>query len=252
MKDDISRPLLIHPPAESVTSEPDLVPSFHQRSDSTASDRSGTSVCSMSNLDSVASEKSLDPSFRARLDSGASDRSQSSSQRGRLDSAGSEQSISSSSYARQRMGSDSCQVRPRLGSGTLDGISLLSRKRTDSVTSDHSATTSSEEKSPVDEVEGTTSGSASSTDSETERSQCPASIQTRSKQELISDQVEPDGAVLSRRGAVKGFSGSNKKEKGFHSQKVEYSAEEYILYDKFVLGIFCAGREDVINIWYKH
>ncbi|XP_037536011.1 smoothelin [Nematolebias whitei] len=217
VKDDVSRPLLIHPPAESVTSEPDLVPSYHLRSDSTASDHSSTSVCSMSNLDSVASEKSLGSNFRARLDSGASDRSQSSSQRGRLDSAGSEQSISSSSYARQRMGSDSCHVRPRLGSGTLDDISLLSRKRTDSVTSDHSATTSSEEKSPVDEVEGTTSGSASSTDSETERSQCPASIQT--KQVLISDQEEPDGAVLSRRGAVKGLSGSAKREKDFQSQK---------------------------------
>ncbi|XP_017269407.1 smoothelin isoform X3 [Kryptolebias marmoratus] len=232
VKEDTSGPLLIQPPAEAVTTEPDLVPSYRQRSDSTASDRSRTSVCS--SQDAVASEKSLGPNCRARLDSGASDRSQSSSQRGHLDA--SEQSIGSPSYARQRMGSDgsdSCQIRPRLGSGTANGLSLLSRERTDSVTSDHSATMSSEEKSPIDEVEGTTSGSASSTDSETERGQCATSIQTQSEQDVIPDQEEPDGAVLSRRGAVRGLlNGGAKKGRDFQSQKITVNGNLSLTHDK--------------------
>uniref|UniRef100_A0A1A8EP50 Smoothelin b n=1 Tax=Nothobranchius korthausae TaxID=1143690 RepID=A0A1A8EP50_9TELE len=214
VKDDSSGPLLIKPQKE--TLETDLVLT-RQRSDSTASDRSGTSGFSMSNLDPVASEKSLGPNRRAQLDSGASDRSQDSSQRGRLDSASSDRSISSLSHTRQRLGSDASDffARPRLGSGTMDGISALLRKRTDSVTSDHNASTSSEEKSPVEEVEGTSSSSTSSTDSETERNHSPPSVQNQSDQDHVPDQEEPDGAVFSRRGAVKGRGRTD-----FQSQKI--------------------------------
>uniref|UniRef100_A0A1A8N5F9 Smoothelin b n=1 Tax=Nothobranchius rachovii TaxID=451742 RepID=A0A1A8N5F9_9TELE len=215
VKDDSSGPLLIKPQKE--TLETDLALTHRQRSDSTASDRSGTSGSSMSNLDSVASEKSLGPNRRARLDSGASDRSQDSPQRGRLDSASSDRSISSLSHTRQRLSSDASDffARPRLGSGTMDGISALLRKRTDSVTSDHNASTSSEEKSPVEEVEGTTSSSTSSTDSETERNHSPPSVQNQSDQDHVPDQQEPDGAVFSRRGAVKGRGRTD-----FQSQKI--------------------------------
>uniref|UniRef100_A0A1A8UZS4 Smoothelin b n=1 Tax=Nothobranchius furzeri TaxID=105023 RepID=A0A1A8UZS4_NOTFU len=215
VKDDSSGPLLIKPQKE--TLETDLALTHRQRSDSTASDRSGTSGFSMSNLDSVASEKSLGPNRRARLDSGASDRSQDSPQRGRLDSASSDRSISSLSHTRQRLGSDASDffARPRLGSGTMDGISALLRKRTDSVTSDHNTSTSSEEKSPLEEVEGTTSSSTSSTDSETERNHSPPSVQNQSDQDHVPDQQEPDGAVFSRRGAVKGRGRTD-----FQSQKI--------------------------------
>ncbi|KAE8292182.1 Smoothelin [Larimichthys crocea] len=122
VKDDSSGPLLIQPPREAVTSEPDMVLSHRQRSDSSASDRSVTSGLSRSNLDPVVSEKSLGSAYRSRLDSGASDRSQSPSQRGRLDSGASERSVSSQSHVRQRLGSDVSDsgVRPRFGSGASD------------------------------------------------------------------------------------------------------------------------------------
>ncbi len=208
-----------------MTTEPDLVLSHRQRSDSSASDRSVTSVRSRSNLDPVASEKSLGSAYRARLDSGASDRSHSPSQRGRLDSGASERSVSSQSYVRQRLGSDVSDsgVRPRFGSGSSDSIGLLSRKRTDSGTSDHSVSMSSEEKGPAEEVEVATSGSTYSTDSETEgRSQDPGSLQARSKQDRATDQ--PDGAVLSRGDPANGLlNGSAKGKNDFQKQKVEYA-----------------------------
>ena len=225
VKDVCSGPLMLQPQRESVNTDADLVLSHRQRSDSTASDRSVTSVLSRSNLDSVASEKSLSSNYRARLDSGASDKSQSSSQRGRLDSGASERSISSLSYARQRLGSDvsdSC-VRPRLGSETSDMGPLL-RKRTDSVISDHSVSMSYEEGGPVEEVEATTSGSTCSTDSETERSQVPVSVQPLSNKDNVSDQEQPDGAVFSRRDPVNGLlNGSAKWKTDFQRQKVEYT-----------------------------
>lgn len=227
VKDDGSGPLLIQPPREAVTTEPDLVLSHRQRSDSSASDRSATSVRSRSNLDSVASEKSLGLAYRARLDSGASDRSQSPSQRSRLDSGASERSISSQSYVRQRLGSDVSDsgVRPRFGSGASDSIGPLSRKRTDSGTSDQSVSMSSEERGPAEEVEVevATSGSTYSTDSETEgRSHGPASLQARSNQDRIIDQ--PDGAVLSRGDPANGLlNGSAKGKIDFQKQKVEYT-----------------------------
>lgn len=221
VKDDASvGPLLIQTQREPVTTEPDLVLSHRQRSDSTASDRSVTSVLSRSNLDSVASDKSLGSNYRARLNSGASEKSQSSSQRGRLDSGASEKSVSSLSHSRQRLGSDvsdSC-ARPRLGSGTSDSINLLSRKRTDSVASDHSVSMSSEERGPAEEVEVT---STCSTDSETEKSHGPADVQILSDQDDVADQEQPDGAVLSRRDPVNGLlNGSAKGKVDFQRQKV--------------------------------
>lgn len=223
VKDDGPGPLLIQPPREAGTAEPDLVLSHRQRTDSSASDRSVTSVLPRSNLDSVASEKSMGSAYRPRLDSGASDRSQSPSQRGRLDSGASERSVSSQSYVRQRLGSDvSDSGRPRFGSGASDSVGLLSRKRTDSGTSDQSVSMSSEERGPVEEAEVATSGSTYSTDSESEgRSQRSADLQTRSNQEHISDQDQPDGAVLSRRDPANGLlNGSAKGKNDIQKQKI--------------------------------
>ncbi|XP_027888645.1 smoothelin isoform X2 [Xiphophorus couchianus] len=218
-KDDTSGPMLIQPQREAMTPESDSLLSDRTRSNSTASDRSGTSVHSMSNQDSVASERSLGSNQRSRLDSGASDRSQSSSQRGRLDSAASERSISSLSSARQRLGSDvsdSC-VRPRLGSGNKDGMGALSRQRMDSVTS--SMSLSSEVKAPTEDVERPVSGSVGSTDSESETS--PTNIQTQSDQDRSHDQDQPDGAVLSRRDPANGLlNGHTQGKLNFKIQKI--------------------------------
>ncbi|XP_051277963.1 smoothelin isoform X2 [Dicentrarchus labrax] len=229
VKDDGSGPLLIQPPREAVTTEPELVLSHRQRSDSSASDRSVTSGLSRSNLDSVTSEKSLGSAYRARLDSGASDRSQSPSQRGRLDSGASERSISSQSYVRQRLGSDVSDsgVRPRFGSGASDSVGLLSRKRTDSGTSDQSVSMSSEERGPVEEVEVAMSGSTYSTDSETEsRSHGPASLQAQSNQDHIIDQEQPDGALLSRRDPANGMlNGSSKGKNDLQKQQITVNSD---------------------------
>ncbi|XP_037633629.1 smoothelin isoform X2 [Sebastes umbrosus] len=229
VKDDGPAPLVIQPQREAVTTEPDLVLPHRQRSDSSASDRSVTSVLSRSNLDSVASEKSLGSAYRARLDSGASDRSQSPFQRGRLDSGASERSVGSLSYARQRLGSDVSDsgVRPRLGSGASDSVGLLSRKRTDSGTSDRSVSMSSEERGPAEEVEVATSGSTYSTDSETESgSQGPADLQARSDQDCIIDQDQPDGAVLSRKDPANGLlNGSTKGKNDFQKQKMTINSD---------------------------
>ncbi|XP_047236940.1 smoothelin isoform X3 [Girardinichthys multiradiatus] len=211
-KEDTSGPMLIQPQREAVTPESDLLLSNRTRSNSTASDRSGTFVHSMSNQDSVTLEKNLGSNHRSRLDSGASDRSQSSSQRGRLDSGASEHSISSLSSARQRLGSDvsdSC-VRPRLGSGNKDGMGVMARNRMDSETSNLSMSLSSEEKAPMEDVERKKIGSVSSTDSETETSQSPTSAQD-----------QPDGAVLSRRDAVNGLLNGHAQGKlSFKIQKI--------------------------------
>ncbi|XP_029367413.1 smoothelin isoform X2 [Echeneis naucrates] len=222
VKDDGSGPLLIQPQKEAVTTEPDMVLSHRQRSDSSASDHSLTSVLSKSNLDSVAPEKTLSSGYRDRLDSGASDRSQSSSQRGRLGSGASERSISSQSYIRQRLGSDVSDsgVRPRLGSGASDSGHLLSRTRTDSGTSDQSVSMSSEERGPGEEVEITTSGSTYSTDSETDsQSQGPANLTAESNQEHVIDQDQLDGAILSRSDPTDDVLSSSSKTE-FQKQKI--------------------------------
>lgn len=228
VKEDDSGPPLIQPQREAGTTEPDLDLSHRQRSDSSASDRSVTSVFSRSNLDSVTSEKSLGSAYRVRLDSGASDRSQSPSHRGRLDSGASERSVSSQSYVRPRLGSDvsNSGVRPRLGSGASDSISLLSRKRIDSGTSDQSSSVTSEERGPVEEVGVATSGgSTCSTDSETENtSQGPSSLLAPSNQGRIIDLEQPDGAVLSRSDPANGLvNGTAKGDTNFQKQKVEYT-----------------------------
>ncbi|XP_040897965.1 smoothelin isoform X2 [Toxotes jaculatrix] len=236
VKDEGSGPLLIQPQREAVTTEPDLVLSHRQRSDSSASDRSVTSVLSRSNLDSVTSEKSLGSAYRARLDSGASDRSQSSSQRGRLDSGASERSISSQSYVRQRLGSNVSDsgVRPRLGSGASDSVGLLSRKRTDSGTSDQSVSMSSEERGPGEEVEIATSGSTYSTDSETEsRSQGPGNLQNQSHDNHIVDEEQPDGAILSRSSPANDLlSGSTKGKMDIQKQKITVNRDLPLSHDK--------------------
>ncbi|KAL3063268.1 hypothetical protein OYC64_002942 [Pagothenia borchgrevinki] len=227
-KDDGPAALLIQPQREAESSEPDLVLSHCQRSDSSASDRSATSGLSRSNLDSVASEKSGGSAFRGRLDSGASDRSQSPFQRGRLDSGASERSVGSLTHIRQRLGSDVSDsgVRPRLGSGASDSAGLLSRKRTDSGTS-VSASVSSEERGPAEDVEVSTSGSTYSTDSEVESvSQGQASLQAPSKQDSIIDQEQPDGAVLSRKDPANGLlNGSIKGTFDFQKEKMTINTD---------------------------
>lgn len=232
VKDDGSEPLLIQPQREAVTTEPDLGLLHRQRSDSSASDHSVTSVSSRPSLDPMAPEKSLGSATRPRLDSGASDGSQSPSLRGRLGSGVSEQSTSSQSYVRQRLGSDMSDsgVRPCLDSGASDSIDILSRKRSDSVTSDRSVSMSSEEKGPVEEVEGPTSGSSCSTDSETEsRSQGPAILQVQSNQDLINNQDQPDGQVVPRSDHANGFlNGSTKAKTDIQNQKVHYSVLVYV------------------------
>lgn len=221
VKDGGSGSLLIQPEREAQTTEPDLVLPHCQRSDSLASDRCVTPVLSRSNLDSAASEKSLGTAYRNRLDSGASDRSQSPFQRGRLDSGASERSVSSQSCVRQRLGSDASDsgIRPCLGSGTSDSVISLSRKRADSGTSDHSVSTSSEERGPVEEVDGAMSGSTSSTDSEAEG----RSLQTRSNEDII-DKEQPDGGVMSQRHCANDqLEGNAKGKLNLQKQKVEYT-----------------------------
>ncbi|XP_042276890.1 smoothelin isoform X1 [Thunnus maccoyii] len=235
-KDDGSGPLLIQPQREAVTAEPDLVLSHRQRSDSTASDRSVSSVLSKSNLDSAAPEKSVGSAYRARLDSGASDRSQGSSHRSRLDSGASERSVSSQSHVRQRLGSDVSDsgVRLRLGSGASDSVGLLSRKRTDSGTSDQSVSMSSEERVPAEEVEAAMSGSAYSTDSESEsRSQGPTGPQAQSSQDHITDQDQPDGAVLSRRDTENSLlNGTAKGKTDILKEKITVSSDLLVTHGK--------------------
>ncbi|XP_024131192.1 smoothelin isoform X3 [Oryzias melastigma] len=197
-----SESLLIRPQPETLTSESNLVLSHRQRSDSSASENSVSSAVSRSRLDSVASERSQGSGVHSRRGSGASDKSKSSAQYEHIDSSASEKNII---HSRQRLGSDvsdSC-VRPRLGSGSSDILSLLSRKRADS-----SMSVSSEERGPAEEV---TSSSTYSTDSETEKRPSPAGIQTQSNHDPVGDDEQPDGAVLSRKGAVNGFPSSTKE-----------------------------------------
>lgn len=226
IKEETSGPMLIQPQREAMTPESDLLLSSRTRSNSTASDRSGTSVNSMSNQDSAASEKSLGSNHRSRLDSGASDRSLGSFQRGRLDSGASEHSISSLSSARQRLGSDVSEsfVRPRLGSGNKEDMVVSSRKRMDSVTSNLSLGLSSEN-APMKDENRTVIGSVNSTDSDTETSQSLASNQTQSNQDRSHDHDQSDGAVLSRRDCVNGLNNGHAQGKfNFKIQKVS----EYI------------------------
>lgn len=216
VKDDCSGSLLIQPETEAETAEPDL--SHRQRSDPSASEHSMTSVLSRSSLDCVAPEKILSSAYQTRLDS-ASDKSQSSSRRDRVDSGASEQSVDS--CGRQRLGSDvsDSNITPGLGSDPLDNLISMSRKRTDSEASNHSGSTSSEEKGPTQEVEVAPSGSTCSTDSEAES----GSNQTQPREDQVNDEDLPDGDLLASKQRTNGFlNGSVKGRSDFHKQKVEY------------------------------
>lgn len=218
VKDDCSGSLLIQPQTEGKTAEPDLL-SHCQRPDPLTSEHSMTSVLSRSSLDCVAPEKSLGLAYRTRLDSAASDKSQSSLRRDRVDSGVSERSVDSS--VRQRLGSDvsDSNFAPGFGSDPLDNLISMSRKRTGSGSSNHSGSTSSEEKGPAQEVEVALSGSTCSTDSEAES----RSIHTRPNEDQVTDQEQPDGNLLSLKHRTNGFpNGSVKEKSDFHKQKVEY------------------------------
>lgn len=218
VKDDCSGSLLIQPQTEAKTAEPDLL-SHCQRSDPLASEHSMTSVLSRPSLDCVAPEKSLGSSYRTRLDSTASDKSQSSLRRDRVDSGASERSVDS--YVRQQLGSDVSDpnIAPEFGSDPLDNLISMSRKRTGSEASNHSGSTSSEEKGPTQEVEVVRSGSTCSTDSEAES----RSIQTEPNEDQVNDQEQPDGHLLSLKHRTNGLlNGSVKGKSDFHKKKVEY------------------------------
>lgn len=218
VKDDCSGSLLIQPQTEAKTAEPDLL-SHCQRSDPSASEHSMTSVLSRSGLDCVAPEKNLGSAYRARLDSAASDKSQSSSRRDRVDSGASERSVDS--CVRQRLGSDvsDSSTAPGFGSDPLDNLISMSRKRTDSGASNHSGSTSSEEKGPTQEAEVPLSGSTCSTDSEAES----RSIQTQPNEDQVNEQEQPDGDLLSLKHRANGLlNGSVKGKSDFNKQQVEY------------------------------
>lgn len=193
VKDDCSGSLLIQ--TEAKIAEPDLLSHCH-KSDPLALEHM-TSVLSRSSVDCVAPEKCLGSAYRTRLDSGAS-----------------EQSVDS--YVRQQLGSDVSDS-TGFGSDSLDNMVSVSRKRTDSGPSDHSGSTSSEEKGPTQEVEVALSGSACSTDSKAES----RGIQTQPKEDQVQEQ--PDGGLLSLKHRTNdSLNGSVKGNSGFHKLKVEY------------------------------
>lgn len=214
VKDDRSGSVLIQPQTEA---EPDL--SHRQRSDPSASEHSMTSALSRSSLDCVAPEKILNSPYRTRLDSAASDKSQSSSRRDRVDSGASEESVDS--CVRQRLASDDSDtnITPGLGSDPLDNPISMSRKRTESEASNHSGSTSSEEKGPTPEVGVARSGSTCSTDSEAES----RSIPTQPSEDQLNDGEQPEGDLLALKHRTNGLlNGSVKGRSDFHKQKVEY------------------------------
>ncbi|XP_041692273.1 smoothelin isoform X2 [Coregonus clupeaformis] len=221
VRDEVPGTQLTRPqPRDPVTSsEPDVVLSHRQRSDSTASDRS---LASRPRLDSGASEKSLGSAFRTRVDSGASDRSQCSAHRGRLDSGASE------SRFRQRLDSgtsDSSMGPPApLGSETSDSAGLLSRKRLDSGTSDLSVGVFSVGRSRVEQPVVTMSSSSSSIESEAESTNHHP-VQPRQDSSTTNCYL-PDGAVLFRKApdSHSGLLNGSAKERGdIQEQKVRYT-----------------------------
>ncbi|XP_037115875.1 smoothelin isoform X1 [Syngnathus acus] len=195
VKEDGSGPLLIQPQREAVATETDLVLSHRQRSDSAASDCSGGSLISRSNMDSMTTEKSLSSTYRARSDSGASDRSQRSSQRSRQDSGTSEHSLESQSCINQTIGTDGCDSCIGLPSG-FDSTDLSTNHKD----SDGGMSMFSEERCPPDEEEVDTSVAAHSPDSENEtRSHDEWNVEVPSSDDHLLNQDLPDGAVMSRR-----------------------------------------------------
>lgn len=210
VKDDCSGSPLIQPQMEAKTVEPDLL-SYCQKSDPLASEHSMTPVLSRSSLDCVAPEKSLGSAFRARLDSAASDKSQSSLWCDWVDSGASERSVDS--RVGQRLGSEVSDS--GFGSDPLDSLISMSSKRTDSGPSNHSGSSSSEEKGPAQ----IPLSSTYSTDSEADS----RSIQTQPSKDQVNEQEQADGDFLSLKHRTNGLlNGSVKGKSDFHKQKVEY------------------------------
>lgn len=110
-------------------------------------------------------------------------------------------------------------IAPGFGSDRLENLISRSRKRTDSGASNHSGSTSSEEKGPTQEVEIALSGSTCSTDSQAES----RSVLTQPNEDQVNDQDQPDGDLLSLKHHTNGLpNGSVKGKSDFHKQKVEY------------------------------
>ncbi|XP_052334797.1 smoothelin-like isoform X8 [Oncorhynchus keta] len=144
VRDEVPGPLLTRPPTRDhvTSSEPDVVLSHRQRSDSTSSERS---LASRPRLDSGASEKSLGlgSAFRTRVDSGASEKSLGSAFRTRVDSGASEKSLGSAFRTRVDSGASEKSLgsafRTRVDSGASEkSLGSAFRTRVDSGASDRS------------------------------------------------------------------------------------------------------------------
>ncbi|XP_029534021.1 smoothelin-like isoform X4 [Oncorhynchus nerka] len=144
VRDEVPGPLLTRPPTRDpvTSSEPDVVLSHRQRSDSTSSERS---LASRPRLDSGASEKSLGlgSAFRTRVDSGASEKSLGSAFRTRLDSGASEKSLGSAFRTRVDSGASEKSLgsafRTRVDSGASEkSLGSAFRTRVDSGASEKS------------------------------------------------------------------------------------------------------------------
>ncbi|XP_052334795.1 smoothelin-like isoform X6 [Oncorhynchus keta] len=144
VRDEVPGPLLTRPPTRDhvTSSEPDVVLSHRQRSDSTSSERS---LASRPRLDSGASEKSLGlgSAFRTRVDSGASEKSLGSAFRTRLDSGASEKSLGSAFRTRVDSGASEKNLgsafRTRVDSGASEkSLGSAFRTRVDSGASEKS------------------------------------------------------------------------------------------------------------------
>uniref|UniRef100_A0A4W5NJC3 Smoothelin b n=1 Tax=Hucho hucho TaxID=62062 RepID=A0A4W5NJC3_9TELE len=144
VRDEVPGPLLTRPQTrDPVTlSEPDVVLSHRQRSDSTASERS---LASRPRLDSGASEKSLGlgSAFRTRVDSAASEKSLGSAVRTRVDSGASEKSLGSAFRTRVDSGASEKSLdsafRTRVNSGASEkSLGSAFRTRVNSGASDRS------------------------------------------------------------------------------------------------------------------
>ncbi|XP_070993398.1 smoothelin-like isoform X4 [Oncorhynchus clarkii lewisi] len=144
VRDEVPGPLLTRPPTRDpvTSSEPDVVLSHRQRSDSTSSERS---LASRPRLDSGASEKSLGlgSAFRTRVDSGASEKSLGSAFRTRVDSGASENSLGSAFRTRVDSGASEKSLgsafRTRVDSGASEkSLGSAFRTRVDSGASEKS------------------------------------------------------------------------------------------------------------------
>lgn len=111
-------------------------------------------------------------------------------------------------------------IAPGFDSDTSIILIGLSRKRSDSGASNHSGSTTSEEKGPTQEVEVARSGSTSSSDSEAES----RSIQTQPNEDQVTHQEQPAGSLFSLRHRPNGLlNGSAKEKADLLQQKVAYT-----------------------------